>query len=101
MQAEPLELAFERHKRLSSVIMGWVAALVVIFIAYQVTDTGTKYDYLNLVMAVIAFFVVGVFSYEPIKPWCIPNPRSFKMVQQATSGFHTPKAVTYHEPTAT
>jgi PiT family inorganic phosphate transporter len=41
LEVYPLELAFERHKRLASLVTGWVTALIVLLVAYDLTETGT------------------------------------------------------------
>ena len=42
----PLERAFERHRRLASFVTGWVTALIILLVAYDVTESGTIYDWL-------------------------------------------------------
>jgi len=67
----PLERAFERHKRLASFVTGWVTALIVLLVAYDVTEPGTVFDWLNVVFAALAMVVVSTVSYKWLVPWTI------------------------------
>eukprot|EP00041_Stephanoeca_diplocostata_P024062 m.602481 g.602481 ORF g.602481 m.602481 type:complete len:597 (-) comp22444_c0_seq1:8-1798(-) len=63
-----LRFAFERQHKLSAFIMGWVAFLIVIFVSYSMTTSGTVFDYLNVLFALIALAAVTVLSYKTIIP---------------------------------
>lgn len=59
-----LRFAFERQHKLSAFIMGWVAFLIVIFVAYSMTTSGTVFDYLNVMFALMALVGVTMISYK-------------------------------------
>eukprot|EP00040_Diaphanoeca_grandis_P000385 m.15270 g.15270 ORF g.15270 m.15270 type:complete len:510 (-) comp10504_c0_seq1:286-1815(-) len=63
-----IELAIARQRKLGAGVTGFVGALVVVFVAYDLTESGTHYDYLNVVMSFTAFIVIGLTSYFLIFP---------------------------------
>eukprot|EP00039_Didymoeca_costata_P012746 m.185219 g.185219 ORF g.185219 m.185219 type:complete len:433 (+) comp15567_c0_seq7:221-1519(+) len=79
----PKDIAFERHKRLASVMMGWITCLVIIFVAYEVTESGTIHDWLNIVFAVIGFLLISGISYKFLIPWMIHRARINNELEKA------------------
>lgn len=71
LRATPIELALERQRRLSSVATGWIVAMVVFFVAYAVTESGTQYDWVNAGIALCCLFAITALMYFCLMPWVL------------------------------
>lgn len=68
LQAQPLELAFDRHRKLASIMTGVIGFLAAMLVLYKVTDTSTHYKYTNVGISIAILLVLAAFSYFVMIP---------------------------------
>lgn len=64
-----LDHALRIQRKLAAAICGWVAALVIVFVLYDLTESGTHYDWANLVISIVVALVVAGTCYLWLLPW--------------------------------